>query len=318
MNSFCPDRRSRSGKDRIMEIKKEIKKTVETVTTITTEVTTASAAYVTTPIDRSNEKLIDNSTTFRDLLRILANNPEVLVNAKVEAEERTAEEKEEKLRKIYGADYDLIFDKKKANSMAGSTNKSRRPSATQLRTKVPRVAAIKIGENGICEVFSNGYAIYDNGNRKTIVWVPDCGVAKYYFVTETYEITPDVMGEFPWYNAVLIAGEDRIQYNMDHPKSQASSSDSDIDDVQPAASWPGASHFPNPEDAYLQKEAAEERRKALTEKQREAYDLYYGEDMSEAEIGSVLGISQKAVSLRLEGATKKIKKILEDTSKTAS
>ena len=78
------------------------------------------------------------------LLRILATNPEVLVNAKAEAEEREAQEKEEKLRKTYGADYDLVFDQKakeKANSMVGN-NKSRRPGAIQLRTSVPRVAMI--------------------------------------------------------------------------------------------------------------------------------------------------------------------------------
>ena len=43
------------------------------------------------------------------------------------------------------------------------------------------IARIKIGPDGVCEVYSNGYAIYDNGNRKTVVWVPDCGNATYYF-----------------------------------------------------------------------------------------------------------------------------------------
>lgn len=240
------------------------------VETAKAEVNTEASAS-TTPIDRSDEKLIDNTTTFNDLLRILATNPETILNAKAEAEEREAQEKEEQLRKTYGADYDLVFDKKakeKANSKAGCAIKSRRPGAIQLRTNVPRVAMIEVGENGICEVFSNGYAVYDNGNRKVVIWVPDCGTAKYYFATETDEITPDVMGEFPWYNAVLIAGEDRIQYNMDHPKSQASASDFDFDDAKPATSWAGCSHFDGPEEAYLKKEAAEERRKALTEKQR--------------------------------------------------
>ncbi len=274
-----------------------------TATTASTEATAPSAPSADngTPIDRSNEKLIDNTTTFNALLRILAMNPDVLTNAKAEAEEREAEEKEEKLRVTLGADYDLVFDKKakeKANSTVGN-NKTRRPGAIQLRTKVPRVAAIEIGANGICEVFNNGYAVYDNGNRKVVIWVPDCGTAKYYFVTETDEITLDVMGEFPWYNAVLIAGEDRIQYNMDHPKSQASASDADFDDAPPAASWAGATRFPNPEQAYLEKEAAEERRKALTEKQREAYELYYEQGYTQREIANDLGISHNAISARL-------------------
>ena len=261
-----------------------------------------------TTIDRSNEKLIDNNTSFNALLRILAKNPEVLVNAKAEAEEREAQEKEEKLRKTYGADYDLVFDKsakERANSMVGN-NKSRRPGAIQLRTNVPRVAMIKIGENGICEVFSNGYAVYDNGNRKVVIWVPDCGTAKYYFATETDEITPEVMGEFPWFNAVLVAGEDRIQYNMDHPKSQASASDFDFDDVKPAVSWAGCSHFDGPEEAYLKKEAAEERKKALTEKQRETYEMYYEQGDTIQEIAREQNICIGTVQERLGYIRKKL------------
>ncbi len=335
------------GKDKTMDIKKNQKTVTTVTTTITTEVTAAPAgnAVITpaatattastastasteattstastapsadngTPIDRSNEKLIDNTTTFNALLRILAMNPDVLTNAKAEAEEREAEEKEEKLRAALGTDYDLVFDKKakeKANSTVGN-NKTRRPGAIQLRTKVPRVAAIEIGTNGLCEVFNNGYAVYDNGNRKVVIWVPDCGTAKYYFVTETDEITSDVMGEFPWYNAVLIAGEDRIQYNMDHPKSQASASDADFDDAPPATSWAGATRFPNPEQAYLEKEAAEERRKALTEKQRRAYVMKYEEGMSLEEIGEVEGISFGTVRDRLDCARKKFATDLE-------
>ena len=282
--------------------------TGETQVTGAAKVTGERQVAVPTPIDRTNEKLIDNNTSFNALLRILAANPEVLVNAKAEAEEREAQEKEEKLRKTYGADYDLVFDQKakeKANSMVGN-NKSRRPGAIQLRTNVPRVAMIEIGENGICEVFSNGYAVYDNGNRKVVIWVPDCGTAKYYFATETDEITPEVMGEFPWFNAVLIAGEDRIQYNMDHPKSQASASDFDFDDVKPAASWAGCSHFDGPEEAYLKKEAAEERKKALTEKQRETYEMYYEQGDTIQEIAREQNICIGTVQERLGYIRKKL------------
>lgn len=300
-----------------MEINKNIKTATEA-----TKTTPATPTF--TPIDRSNEKLIDNATTFNALLRILASNPEVLANAEAEAEEREAEEKEARLRKTYGDDYDLVFDKKKANeklnSMTGKSTdknkanngakntatKSRRPGAIQLRTYVPRVAMIKIGENGICEVFNNGYAVYDNGDRKTVIWVPDCGSAKYYFVTGTDEITKDEMGEFPWFNAVLIAGEDSIQYNMEHPKTQASTSDSDIDDVKPAASWAGATRFPNPEEAYLRKEAAEERKKALTEKQRKTYEMYYEQGYTQREIADEMGIAFQNVAKMLKRVTDRI------------
>ncbi len=322
-----------------MDIKKNLEslKTVTTVTTtITTEVTaapagdavttpaatsreatdtasteatapsasSASTADNGTPIDRSNEKLIDNTTTFNALLRILAMNPDVLTNAKAEAEEREAEEKEEKLRVTLGADYDLVFDKKKVN-----TGKSRRPGVRQLRLREPRIAVMEVPRNGICEVYVNGYAVYDNGNRRVVIWVPDCGVVTYYFaglidkekeyLAQSNEIGMDVLGELPWYDAILLAGEERIQYNMDHPKSRGNTSDADFDDAPPAASWAGATRFPNPEQAYLEKEAAEERRKALTEKQREAYELYYEQGYTQREIANDLGISHNAISARL-------------------
>ena len=50
-----------------------------------------------------------------------------------------------------------------------------RPRPYELRQFEPMVARIEFRDGGYCEVFSNGYAIYDNGNRKCVVWVPDCG-----------------------------------------------------------------------------------------------------------------------------------------------
>lgn len=179
---------------------------------------------------------------------------------------------------------------------------------------------MEIPRGGICEVYVNGYAVYDNGNRRVVIWVPDCGTATYYFaglkdkekeyLVQSDEIGMDVIGELPWYDAILIAGEDRIQYNMDHPKSKGNTSDYDMEDVNiaPAARWIGGSRFDNPETAYLKKEAAEERRKALTEKQREAYDLYYGDGFTEEEIASNLGIERISVNNRLRGIRTKLAK----------
>lgn len=239
-----------------------------------------------TIIDRSNEQLIDNATTFNVLLRILADNPEMLVNAKAETEEREAEARDAKLRERLGDDYDLVFDKKKAYN-----GRRQCVGAEELCAAFPRIAALRFGNSGTCEVFSNGYAVYDNENRKTVLWVPDCGTASYYFaelkdkekeyLVQSDEIGMDVIGELPWYDALVIAGENRIEYNMmKHPKSKGTESDSDYDDAAPATGWIGGARFPNPEQAYLEKEAAEERRKALTEKQQSICDRHFNEEMS--------------------------------------
>ena len=274
------------------------------------------------PIDRTNEVLIDNSTSFAELMGILSSRPEANAAAEYEAEEKAKENEEKRLRRKYGEDYADVVGKDRA---AALEKYGRRPGPVQLRTYIPMIARIKIGPDGVCEVFSNGYAIYDNGNRKTVVWVPDCGSTTYYFgalkdkekeyLKQKDEVGEDILGPAPWYNAVLIAGEDSIQYNMDHPKSKGTASDSeDPEEWEKKGNyrWACGAHFESPEEAYLKKEAAEERRKALTEKQKEAYDLYYEKGYTMEEIGNALGISQKAVDYRLQGAVKKFGKDREN------
>ena len=41
-----------------------------------------------TPIDHSKDVLLDNATTFKELLRVLARNPEVAITGQLEAEEQ--------------------------------------------------------------------------------------------------------------------------------------------------------------------------------------------------------------------------------------
>ena len=59
------------------------------------------------PIDHSKDVLLDNATTFKELLRVLARNPEVVTAAKLELEEEEKRRQEAKLRESLGADYDL-------------------------------------------------------------------------------------------------------------------------------------------------------------------------------------------------------------------
>ena len=78
----------------------------------------------------------------------------------------------------------------------------------------------------------------------------------------------------------------------------------------PASHWVGACRFDTPEEAYLKKEAAEERKKALTEKQREVYVMRYEMGLSQEETAIRLGISPKGVQYRMDGAIKKLRKIV--------
>lgn len=120
-------------------------------------------------------QLISNEATFNELMHILITRPEVLTAAANEADDRADAVKEAKLRKSYGDDYELIVGHPHMEKA------KRRPGAIQLRENFPCIARTEIGRGGACEVYSNGYAIYDNGDRRTVLWVPDCSTTTYYF-----------------------------------------------------------------------------------------------------------------------------------------
>ena len=250
--------------------------------------------------------LLDNTATFKDLLACL--------------------------RERAGEDGELVKAK-------------RCPGSEQLRSGHELIARIAVGE-ATCEVFENGYAVFDNGDRKTVVWVPDCPKAARYYYPATYDekckeerrkrgeddegnpeyskivegtepgedrLDEEQLAEMTWYLAVVIAGENRIEQNLEHPISSGSRSDRYNDDLDSTGrySWSCGARFQNPEDAVLYKEEQAERCADLTEKQREVYRYYYEEEYTQEEIAGMLGISHQAVCDRLESVRKKIAEYYE-------
>ena len=272
------------------------------------------------PIDRTNEVLIDNSTSFNNLIRILQGNPEAVEAAAAETEEKEREARYEQMKKAYMEDADAFpgTDDSDADSLVKA---KRRPGATFLRNYEPRIAMREIGEDGLCEVFANGYAVYDNGNRKTVVWVPDCGSTTYYFgplkdkekeyLKQKEEVGEDVMGELPWYTPVLIAGEDSIERNLIHPKTASNSNDKSWEeeaDIKAAKKWAGGYHFDNPEDILIQKEERLEALRVLNDKQRKVFDRYCFDGIKQSEIAEEMGVTRQSVNETIQWAKKKIKK----------
>ena len=64
----------------------------------------------------------------------------------------------------------------------------------------------------------------------------------------------------------------------------------------------------NPQDAVERRETREEMMAAMTEKQREAFVMYFRDGMTQEEIASNIGVSRDSVNDRLESALKKVKK----------
>ena len=270
------------------------------------------------------ENLIENDTTFCELLTILRNQPETAAAFEVEQEEKKREKEESRMWDIFGEDYETMGTHANAGAKTILVKEKRRPGAVQLRSFVPRIARIQIGSDSLCEVFCNGYAIYDNGDRKTVLWVPDCRTYTYYFsqlrdnekqyMKEKEVLDMDVLGTLPWYSVLVLFGENQIERNLDHPKSVGTRSDADEMeewDVKPAHCWPGGAHFDNPEEAYIKKEEAEERRRVLTDRQRIIYKLYYDEGYTQEEIADLLNIGQSTVHYHLRSIVKRLRKDIE-------
>ena len=259
-----------------------------------------SGTILTRPNDKSDEVLINPETTFDELLRILMSNPEIVAAENLEREVQECEKKEARLRAEFGKDYNAILETPpKGQSLKKA---KRRPGAAMLRAEISRIAVKQLGDVRLCEVFVNGYAVYDNGDRKTVLWVPDCGSTTYHFTKlrdneKLYQVEKDtveqnVMGSSPWYIALMIAGENSIERNLVHP-----------------------------EEAYIKKEEAEERRErvrnelnSLKENQRKVTEMYYLEGKNQYEIADEIGITQSSVSSRLKTARIILEKSLSDLS----
>ena len=192
----------------------------------------------------------------------------------------------------------------------------RAPGALQLRGNVRRVAAIPIGAEGIAEVFANGYAVYDNGDRKTVVWLPDCAEYTWFFVRPvSLSRVPEGsvrfresarMEAYPWVLAVLLAGEDRIQGN----RGQGRKERRDEDKGEKPGPVSGAAWIPragngDPEEEMIRREWWEEIRMTaaeLGERQRIVLERRYGQDMPLREIAAREGVSIPALIHRLDRA----------------
>ena len=272
-------------------------------------------------INHDEDVLIDNDVTFFGLLDLLRGCPEAV---KAEKEEIKRKEEEQELKKIFGENYsDYVTVEEPVSHKDELKKMDHRPGAKQLWNKYRRVAVKKIESGGRVDVYENGYAVYDNGNRRTVVWVPDCGSTTYYFaplreidkgrIKQKETIGEDVFGSIPWYHAIVIAGENSIELNIDHPMSIGTASEfAEMEEyAKPDQEWRCCAHIETPEEAFFRKETERERLEVLTERQRCVYSLYFDQGYTQGEVASLLGISQPAVKKLIDKIVKRLKKIEE-------
>ena len=200
----------------------------------------------------------------------------------------------------------------------------RRPGAIRLREENSCLARFDFAENSCCELFENGYAVYDAGCRRTVLWVLDCETHETFFtpltdaekqyMTDHYTYNKEELGAMPWYYPILLCGEAAIEANLSRPSSSSIMQgyvDEEGYQEKNGHSLSMSAHFESPEEALMRKESFQEALAAMTERQREVF-LYNWYGYKQDEISAALGISQQMISKHLTAAKDIFQKILSE------
>ena len=189
-------------------------------------------------------------------------------------------------------------------------------------------------ENVECTVYSNGFAVYDNGSGRTVLWLPDCTSFAYVFTKPKAseggmlpykeEIPDEMLESLSWFMAVTLIGDHRVENNlMNRRGSRKGAKDYDTDDYGDKCGaveevvedkyrgmffWDDGRFGENPLDALIRQERNREMFAAMTDKQREVFLLYYKDGYTQQQIADMLGLSKRSVKERLGWALSKAKK----------
>jgi len=187
-----------------------------------------------------------------------------------------------------------------------------------------------------CTVYANGFAVYDNGSGRTVVWLPDCQRFTYYFnpmkdseiggeIKQTCELPESLLASEPWPIAVTLVGDHRVESNImnrmggrngtkDYDADDYGDKDGDAEDAVEKSyrseyTWTEGRFGEDPLEHVLREERRQEMLEAMTDKQREVFILYYQEGYTMQEIAEMIGVSKPAVCMRLGTAIESMKKI---------
>ena len=188
-------------------------------------------------------------------------------------------------------------------------------------------------QNVECTVYSNGFAVYDNGSGRTVLWLPDCTSFTYIFAKPKAseegklpykeEIPDEMLESLSWFTAVTLIGDHRVESNlMNRRGSRKGAKDYDTDDYGDKCGaveevvedkyrgmffWNDGRFGENPLDALIREERNKEMLAAMTDKQREVFLLYYKDGYTQQQIADMLGLSKRSVKERLGWALSKAK-----------
>lgn len=175
--------------------------------------------------------------------------------------------------------------------------------------------------NGEIQAYSNGYAYYSiDGSKRntgyTVLWIPDCATYDYLFLNDSGKsalqkvlISEDVLGEQPWYIAIALKGESRIETNLlNRTADRVGKKVESHNDIVGSTISSSASRAEEPLSLFVRNDTIRESLEKLTETQRTIFLSYHWFRYSQKQIAEVFGISQQTVSRHLKAAERKLKK----------
>ena len=218
-------------------------------------------------------------------------------------------------------------------SILGPVSKAEKtPTSKKLREE----AGEPIATDECCTVYANGYAVYDNGSGRTVVWVPSCTSFTYYFdkmkesekggeIKETCSLPEGLLESQPWALAVTLIGDHRIETLTMQRKADRKQNKTLIrgdneegdamdemeeqeDSLSREYTWREEQIGEDPLTIYIRKETQREMLERMSKKQREVFILYYKYGYTQQEIADMIGISKPAVNMRLRDAVDRVKK----------
>ena len=179
-----------------------------------------------------------------------------------------------------------------------------------------------------CLVYRNGYAVYDNGSGRTVVWLPDCVRFTYWFVqpkpTEVglvpaKETLPDgLLESTPWVVALTLIGDHRVENNLmnrmgsrlgtvDFDSADNGDKDGDAEkkreeSYQDEFSLETGRFGENPEAALIRKETIQEMLDQLEPEQKMVFVLYYRDGYTQQKVAEMCGLSLSKVNRYIQKA----------------
>ncbi len=180
-------------------------------------------------------------------------------------------------------------------------------------------------------VYDNGFAAYETDGRTTAIDLDKISSVKYEtnhddLSVERSDFDSEWLGNLPWASALTLLGEEQVAQNLFADEvhefieeGNFDENEAEVEDGIKKTNKPVfTAHIDDPETAYIRKETNKEIRQVLSkaqalmsEKQAEVFALYYNQDMTEKEIGNVLGMSRQTVSYRLCGAKQILRECME-------